>query len=357
MGTSSPTAQLFPPSDRAAGHTTPGLVERNNQNAKSQSKLRGKGGRSRRMDDWYARGFTSWVQDPEDQTTLMCMSCSQTSNAPCLTKKTKAAQHERSLAHGVANSRWQEEEGQKVLMDVREEKQRLKREVHNHSREALKLDEGWERDYEVELDILEGIIHRHPTDHTTKYHCAPCSTINHSSGISSDMDSISDLVAHLKTTEHLVVRPLYLQQQAYVGAGLYAPKGPKKKKRKAAERLGDILIKTEAGPSTSAPPTDPKSTISSSSTSAKRSAKSRPPAVRPVHHANQPSFTIPTSATYPFQILLPQSLKAIRPPSPGVHVPSIDVLPTIPSRLSHIETIKQLGDNLDKAWEVVLADS
>ncbi|TYJ55844.1 hypothetical protein B9479_003496 [Cryptococcus floricola] len=343
MGTSSPTAQISPPSAPAAGHTTPGLVERNNQNAKSQSKRRGKDLRSKRIEDWYARGFASWV---EDQTTLICMSCS------CLTKKDKATQHERSLAHGVANSRWQEKEGQKVLMDVREEKQRLNREVHHHSREAMKLDEGWERDYEVELDVLEGIIHRHRTDRTTRYHCTPCSTINHSSGISSDMDSISDLVAHLKTTEHLVVRPLYLQQQAYVGAGLY-----RGKKRHAAEPLSDILINTEDDPSTSAPPTDPKSTILSSSTSAKRSAKSRPPAVRPVHHANQPSFTIPTSATYPFQNVLPQSLKAIRPPSPGVHVPGNDVLPTIPSRLSRIETIKQLGDNLDKAWEVVLADS
>ncbi|ODN76583.1 hypothetical protein L202_05242 [Cryptococcus amylolentus CBS 6039] len=321
---------------------------------KSTSKRRVK--QSMSIEDWYARGFTK-TQNLEGETKFICTPCSQTN---CPMTISNSYSHERSFSHGTSLRRWQHEEGERVSRDIRKERRRLEREIHDGGLQNwVKRDADWVRGYEVELDRLEGIIHRHTAEEATRYyHCAPCSTLSHST-LSSDLHSIKDLVSHLESPEHLALYPLYLQQRAeVVGVGLRTKTA--KTKHNTVE-TPEVEIPSRGGeepflPAASVDVSEPSSLSSSlpvkqSTDSALEASLQQTPTTDQPAPTSLPATSpaIPTASSS-------VSLKTAQAPSTDDHIPLDEVLPPSSSRLSQIQTIQRLGANLERTWQALLAD-
>ncbi|ODN83936.1 hypothetical protein L198_07633 [Cryptococcus wingfieldii CBS 7118] len=320
---------------------------------KSTSKRRVK--QSRPIEDWYARGFTK-TQNQQGETKFICAPCSQTN---CPMTISNPYSHERSFSHGTSLRRWHHEEGGRVSMDIRKEKRRLEREIHDGGlQEWVKHDADWVRGYEVELERLEGIIHRHTAEETTRYyHCAPCSTLSHSA-LSSDLHSIKDLVSHLESPEHLALQPLYLQQRAGV-VGVSLKTKAAQTKHNTAE-TPEVEIPSRGGEEPFLPAASNDVSESSSLSSSFPVEQSTGPALeaslQQTPTTDQPAPTSLPDTSPPIPTASSSvSLKTAQAPSTDDHIPLDEVLSS--SRLSQIQTIQRLGANLERTWQALLADT
>ncbi|TYJ55845.1 hypothetical protein B9479_003497 [Cryptococcus floricola] len=322
---------------------------------KSISKRRVK--QSRPMEDWYARGFTK-TQTPEGETKFICAPCSQIN---CPMTIINPYNHERSFSHGTSLRRWQHKEGERVARDIRKERRRLEREIHDGGlQEWVKRDADWARGYEVELERLEGIIHRHSAEETTRYyHCAPCSHLSQFA-LSSDLHSIKDLVSHLESPEHLALYPLYLQQRAEV-VGVSLKTKAAQTKHNTAE-TPEVEIPSRGGE-------EPFLPAASNDVSESSALSSSLPVEQSIGPALEASLQQTPTTDQPAPTSLPDtsppiptasssvSLKTAQAPSTDNHIPLDEVLPPSSSRMSQIQTIQRLGANLERTWQALLADS
>ncbi|ODO04567.1 hypothetical protein I350_05171 [Cryptococcus amylolentus CBS 6273] len=211
----------------------------------------------------------------------------------------------------------------------------------------------------IEDWYARGIIHRHTAEEATRYyHCAPCSTLSHST-LSSDLHSIKDLVSHLESPEHLALYPLYLQQRAeVVGVGLRTKTA--KTKHNTVE-TPEVEIPSRGGeepflPAASVDVSEPSSLSSSlpvkqSTDSALEASLQQTPTTDQPAPTSLPATSpaIPTASSS-------VSLKTAQAPSTDDHIPLDEVLPPSSSRLSQIQTIQRLGANLERTWQALLAD-
>ncbi|WVQ74664.1 hypothetical protein IAR50_004268 [Cryptococcus sp. DSM 104548] len=198
-------------------------------------------------------------------------------------------------------------------------------------------------------------MHRHSRDKKTFYHCAPFSAFDYFSTVSCDIESISDLYAHLKSPQHLSLRPPYLQQRAKVlDAGVI--QGAKAQKGKAVEIVKGIPLTADAGPCMSAAPSGPFNSPSLGLfLSAQQSAGSRP-AVSGLSlwQKVQPASTC-LSATPPIPTVLPFEASQNPPYRQSLANNGASSRPF--TRSSRLRTIIQLGENFENAWEAFLAES